>query len=885
MSTVESHNGVYKGELADGEKHGRGTFQWTGGNGVRYDDNAAGSHVARRYEGEYVRGRKHGHGILFSGGARYDGQWRDGKPCGPGTYTWPTGNRNTTSISDRPDGYRSKIPDTHWHSGADGRFSSTSSWSWHPLGCTKRADDDVCDNDERILQRLRNNDATLTILDLHRNYLGADMAVRMAEALSLNTILTELNLDTANVTMPGVCKMTTALRHMHITDDGVTKIADALRRNRTITKLNMARNRIGAAGAERLGEALKVNNSLKALDLTGNAIGEHGARKIAAGLLVNSSLSILNLGGTADRDPDSNDGAKVHARMDLAKLAHALSHNQTLTSLHVQHNQIDAIGAGHLASALQSNNVLLTLNLDHNNIGDRASDILKNSPSLTTLSLVDNNITTGGATHLSSALKAHVNVQALNIAHNQLQPEGATKIAEALTENRSLTEINLRSIGIGSGGLTTDDAEGDLDLDVFRTLAQALRVHPTLTSIDLGDNDMRNARQTTVLEMIEAMVGNSRLSQVNLDGNNSPALNEIAHKLLDNVSLTSLNLDKNEGLCLPDFSQTRRQMLLDDDVVHSHSFCSHCHRHHDTEVADVTKLYQDGLYIGVDGLASIADAMKSNSNLTRLSLDSNDVGAHGGTKLANALSLNNTVTELDLPRNRIGAAGCSALAVSLARNRAILRLNLCGNYVCNEGARKMADALRENKVMTELNLDMNQIGDEGASALSEALHINCTLRTLGLSHNEIYDAGATVLAETLTPCSSLIDVDISDLEDLGACRQTKVKARELKANTALTALNLAANNIGSTGGIMIAEMLRKNHSLLELDLNLSSVGARGATTLAEALAENRTLTALHLLLNNIGPEGAVKIAAALRENTTLCELTVNGKNRRSRRGY
>ena len=80
-------------------------------------------------------------------------------------------------------------------------------------------------------------------------------------------------------------------------------------------------------------------------------------------------------------------------------------------------------------------------------------------------------------------------------------------------------------------------------------------------------------------------------------------------------------------------------------------------------------------------------------------------------------------------------------------------------------------------------------------------------------------------------------------------------------------------------------MLRKNHSLLELDLNLSSVGARGATTLAMALAENRTLTALHLLLNNIGPEGAVKIAAALRENTTLCELTVNGKNRRSRRGY
>ena len=77
MSTVESHNGVYKGEWVDGEKHGRGTFQWTGGNGVRYDDNAAGGQVARRYEGEYVRGRKHGHGILFSGGARYDGQCHD----------------------------------------------------------------------------------------------------------------------------------------------------------------------------------------------------------------------------------------------------------------------------------------------------------------------------------------------------------------------------------------------------------------------------------------------------------------------------------------------------------------------------------------------------------------------------------------------------------------------------------------------------------------------------------------------------------------------------------------------------------------------------------------------------------------------------------------
>jgi len=54
-------------------------------------------------------------------------------------------------------------------------------------------------------------------------------------------------------------------------------LAEALKVNRTLNRLDMQSNEIGDAGAEALAEALKANNMLKTLLLPYNKIGGAGA--------------------------------------------------------------------------------------------------------------------------------------------------------------------------------------------------------------------------------------------------------------------------------------------------------------------------------------------------------------------------------------------------------------------------------------------------------------------------------------------------------------------------------------------------------------------------------------------------------------------------------
>ena len=54
---------------------------------VKFDDGNA-------YEGEWLNGKKHGHGIYtWTEGHRYEGDWRDGKRHGQGIGTWASKDR------------------------------------------------------------------------------------------------------------------------------------------------------------------------------------------------------------------------------------------------------------------------------------------------------------------------------------------------------------------------------------------------------------------------------------------------------------------------------------------------------------------------------------------------------------------------------------------------------------------------------------------------------------------------------------------------------------------------------------------------------------------------------------------------------------------------
>ena len=68
------------------ECKGSDSEQWTNCQGTEKWDNG------RKYNGEWKNGKRHGEGTYtMSDGSKYEGQWEDSIPHGEGTYTFADG--------------------------------------------------------------------------------------------------------------------------------------------------------------------------------------------------------------------------------------------------------------------------------------------------------------------------------------------------------------------------------------------------------------------------------------------------------------------------------------------------------------------------------------------------------------------------------------------------------------------------------------------------------------------------------------------------------------------------------------------------------------------------------------------------------------------------
>jgi Ran GTPase-activating protein (RanGAP) involved in mRNA processing and transport len=75
-----------------------------------------------------------------------------------------------------------------------------------------------------------------------------------------------------------------------IGEAGTTQLADALRTNTSVEKLNLYGNSIADAGATQLADRLRTNTSVRLLDLGGSSIGEAGATQLADALRTYTSV-------------------------------------------------------------------------------------------------------------------------------------------------------------------------------------------------------------------------------------------------------------------------------------------------------------------------------------------------------------------------------------------------------------------------------------------------------------------------------------------------------------------------------------------------------------------------------------------------------------------
>ena len=274
---------------------------------------------------------------------------------------------------------------------------------------------------------------------------GYDWVFVLAEALKTNTTLTKLDLSVNNFGAEGVAALAAALRTNttltkldlsvnNLGAEGVAALAAALRTNTPLTELNLCGNNFGAEGVAALAAALQTNTTLTKLNLSVNNLGAEGVAALAAALQTNTTLTKLYLRDNLDAD-------------GVAALAAALQTNTTLTELYLSHNNLDADGVAALAAALQTNTPLTELNLCGNNFGAEGvaalAAALQTNTTLTKLNLSDNNLDAEGVAALAAALQTNTTLTELDLSVNNLDAEGVPALAAALQTNTTLTMLYL----------------------------------------------------------------------------------------------------------------------------------------------------------------------------------------------------------------------------------------------------------------------------------------------------------------------------------------------------------------------------------------------------------------------------------------------------------
>lgn len=253
--------------------------------------------------------------------------------------------------------------------------------------------------------------------------LGARAVQPLAESLAINQHIVALDLGDNGLGAEGVQAVLGALAPK----DAAPKLRS----------LSLRQNQAGEDGATALGEMLSLgSHRLVSIDFGSNSIGDKGATYVADGLARNDALTTLVL----DHNDIEAEGA--------AKLAQALAEsNRCLTSLSLEWNSVGAEGARALADALKlqqptsgsgvapSACPLRLLNLGWNGLGDAGVSSLAlaihsrpaGCPSdhgvLRDVRLHHNRATVAAALALSKAL---VGLDVLDVCGNPLGAEGAS---------------------------------------------------------------------------------------------------------------------------------------------------------------------------------------------------------------------------------------------------------------------------------------------------------------------------------------------------------------------------------------------------------------------------------------------------------------------------
>lgn len=356
------------------------------------------------------------------------------------------------------------------------------------------------------------------------------------------------------------------------------RLAADLAENTSLTVLDLSQCILSDFAAYCLGEALDRNSTL--LKLTVYCEAPIGWYFLSCELAVSTSLSVLNLVLVNQyaffrHDPfsalclaamlENSKNAGVLSILNLrgsriddegaAAVALALKEDSPLRSVNMGACNLGFDGIAKIAQALSGNNTLTTLRVDYNDLG-RGVEMFSSFGGLIELILYASHIDDSGVCALSRVLEKNTVLTSLDLGQNYFTEQGVRALVAALAINTTLTSLDLNSNNLGKLP-SKPQAPADFetffdqeDLSDFKTsfyqedLWMCIQGSLSLLSINLGDNEFGEKGAQALAQVLSV---NTVLTNCDFVWNNigDPGMAVLAIALEENNSLKQLSVNWN----------------------------------------------------------------------------------------------------------------------------------------------------------------------------------------------------------------------------------------------------------------------------------------------------------------------------------------------------
>ncbi|XP_065882868.1 uncharacterized protein [Dysidea avara] len=710
----------------------------------------------------------------------------------------------------------------------------------------------------RIAEGLKNT-STLSKLFMGNNIINNKSVDDIANILSCNTQLQELQLQISNL-QPTDC----------------VKISNALQNTSALHKLIIVNSDITSESADSIAAVLFHNTELQELNLDGNYLLA-GIKVIMKSLANTSTLVKLSIQDNHCTEDAGHD------------IAHVISHNTGLQELNVQGNDLQTAGVIKITKALQKFATLIKINIDDvcdEEAGDVAA-VLCRFPQLQEVSFCMNKLTVAGITKIATSMVKSTNLKVFRMANSNLNHKTAEIVADVLCHNMELQELDL------SGN--------DLQATGCIVICKALQQLSTLTKIFLSSNNITDEATDSIVAVLSKntllqeldfsnnqITANSTVTFVNsmkkftnlkvlhMENSNvtTKSAEQLAGILCNNMQLQELNLSANNlqaigcvTICkaLQQTSALTKLKLSDNNITDEAADDIATILSYNTQLKE---LYINQNCFQSPTVRKVAIALKTNTTLIKLYMGNNNISNEAVDDIADILSHNTQLQELELQINRLLPIDWVRISDALQHTSSLLKLIIINSNITSESADSIAVVLAHNTQLQELKFQESTILPTVCVKISKALQHNSILLKLIVVSGNITSESADSIASVLSHNTQLQELNLDG--NLLKSKGIKIVMKALKHTTTLAKLSLQDNHCTEDTAHDIADVISHNTGLQELNLQGNDLQTNGIMVIAKALQKLSTL--IKVDIDGVCDKAGDEVAALFHSNVNLQEI-------------